>query len=467
MDTDDPAPTAATGGKNDLPWVEKYRPNKLSDLIAHEDIIRIIDKLIDSNNLPHLLLYGPPGTGKTSTIVAAAKKMYGPKKYSSMTLELNASDSRGIDVVRNEIKEFAGTKNLFASASSASVKLIILDEADAMTSDAQFALRRVIEKYAKNAVSLQYLFWWGGLFLQWRWRLDCAFGFGGMMHVLFKVCSVGVMQHSSLSHLTFFLLFLVVLCLDVDLAFDFHYCPCHLFLLYFYINICMYIYPQHPKQRFCLICNYVSKIIPALQSRCTRFRFAPLQPSQIQGRLEFVAHQENIDLTPDAIQAILNLSGGDMRRVLNLLQSSAMSAGNATTALGMEEGGGNAVDDQKTDGGKVALTGTEVYLTSGSPLPEDIDEILDVLLNEQSFQVACEKITNTCSTKGYALADVLKDIALKIGTGTLKLDTPALARLLDGMSQVEDRLASGTSESIQTASLVGVFLGTRQRLQLV
>jgi DNA polymerase III delta prime subunit len=85
--------------KSQLPWVEKYRPQKLEDLVAHEDIINILTNLIDSENLPHLLLYGPPGTGKTSTIVAAAKRMYGGSKaYSCMTLELNASDARGIDV---------------------------------------------------------------------------------------------------------------------------------------------------------------------------------------------------------------------------------------------------------------------------------------------------------------------------------------------------------------------------------
>jgi replication factor C subunit 3/5 len=212
----------------------------------------------------------------------------------------------------------------------------------------------------------------------------------------------------------------------------------------------------------------VSKIIPALQSRCTRFRFAPLQPAQIQGRLEYVAEQENINLKPDAVQAILDLSGGDMRRVLNLLQSSAMSAG---SSVGNDQAttlaGASAPSTSRSNDGKVTLTGTDVYLTSGSPLPDDINDILNVLLNEQSFQVACKQITETCSTKGYALADVLKEIALKIGTGTLKLDTPALARLLDGMSQVEDRLASGTNEAVQTASLVGVFVGTRQRLQLV
>lgn len=318
-----------------LPWVEKYRPERLEDLVAHEDIINIITNLIDSDNLPHLLLYGPPGTGKTSTIVAAAKRMYG-KSYGGMTLELNASDARGIDVVRNEIKEFAGTKQLFNNG----VKLIILDEADAMTSDAQFALRRVIEKYTKNA-------------------------------------------------------------------------------------------------RFCLICNYVSKIIPALQSRCTRFRFAPLSQNQIQSRLEDVAKAENVDLTEDGMKAVLRLSGGDMRRVLNLLQSTAMSH---------EE-----------------VNENNVYSTSGAPLPRDVDEILNCLLNEP-MQDAFTKISNMCSTKGYALNDILQELAAKLID--MKLDSAPLARLLNGMSQVENRLASGTDERIQTASLVGVFVETRQLLTI-
>ncbi len=97
---------------NNLPWIEKYRPTSLQELIAHEEIIQILNKLITSNKLPHLLFYGPPGTGKTSTILACARQMYGDK-FNSMILELNASDDRGIDVVREQIKEFAGTKNIF------------------------------------------------------------------------------------------------------------------------------------------------------------------------------------------------------------------------------------------------------------------------------------------------------------------------------------------------------------------
>lgn len=307
-----------------------------------------ITNLIDSDNLPHLLLYGPPGTGKTSTIVAAAKRMYG-NKYNSMTLELNASDARGIDVVRNEIKEFAGTQQLFSKG----VKLIILDEADAMTSDAQFALRRVIEKYAKNA-------------------------------------------------------------------------------------------------RFCLICNYVSKIIPALQSRCTRFRFAPLAESQIKGRLEFVAKSENVNLTEDGCKAILALSGGDMRRVLNLLQSTAMS---------------NHATDNDDTSMVATVTETDVYLTSGAPLPSDMDKILMWLMNE-TFRTACQNVQKLCTEKGYALADVLEQLTVKLAS--LELDAEPLARLLDGMSKVECRLANNASpeETIQTASLVGVFVETRQLIEM-
>ena len=259
--------------------------------------------------------------------------MYGSASaYRSMTLELNASDARGIDVVRNEIKEFAGTQQLFNKG----IKLIILDEADAMTSDAQFALRRIIEKYSKNA-------------------------------------------------------------------------------------------------RFCIICNYVSKIIPALQSRCTRFRFAPLKREHIQGRLEEIAAKENCNTTPGGLDAILSLSGGDMRRVLNLLQATSMSS--------------KIVDE------------TAVYLTSGAPLPSDIDRILDLLMNA-TFQKAATDIIDVCKTKGYALADVLQDLTAKLVC--LEMDSVPLAMLFDGMSNVEERLACGTDEKIQIASLVGVFVKMRQ-----
>ncbi|KAL8982101.1 MAG: hypothetical protein Q9205_003294, partial [Flavoplaca limonia] len=93
--------------EDSLPWVEKYRPNTLDDVSGHQDILATINKFVDSNRLPHLLLYGPPGTGKTSTILALARRIYGPRNIRQMVLELNASDDRGIDVVREQIKTFA------------------------------------------------------------------------------------------------------------------------------------------------------------------------------------------------------------------------------------------------------------------------------------------------------------------------------------------------------------------------
>ncbi|VVC91245.1 unnamed protein product [Leptidea sinapis] len=128
-------------GTVNLPWVEKYRPSKLEDLVSHDDIIKTISQFMNQNQLPHLLFYGPPGTGKTSTILACAKQLYTPQQFNSMVLELNASDDRGIGIVRGQILSFASTRTIF----KAGPKLIILDEADAMTNDAQNALRRNTE----------------------------------------------------------------------------------------------------------------------------------------------------------------------------------------------------------------------------------------------------------------------------------------------------------------------------------
>ena len=132
-----------------LPWSEKYRPLNISNIIYHEKITRSIMSYMDNNKLPHLLFYGPPGTGKTSTILAIAKHYY-KEDFSNMIMVLNASEERGIETVRNRIKQFVTTIGLYENPDTPPFKLIILDEIDAMTEDAQAILRKVVEKYVNN-----------------------------------------------------------------------------------------------------------------------------------------------------------------------------------------------------------------------------------------------------------------------------------------------------------------------------
>ncbi|XP_077291476.1 replication factor C subunit RfC3 [Arctopsyche grandis] len=320
-----------------LPWVEKYRPATLDDLVSHEDIITTINKFIKEDQLPHLLFYGPPGTGKTSTILACARQIYTPQQFSSMVLELNASDDRGIGIVRGQILSFASTRTIF----KAGFKLIILDEADAMTNDAQNALRRIIEKYTENV-------------------------------------------------------------------------------------------------RFCIICNYLGKIIPAIQSRCTRFRFAPLQSSQIVPRVQDIIAKENIDVTEDGIKALLTLSGGDMRKILNTLQSTWMS--------------------------HKKVTEDNVYSCVGHPLRSDISSIVNWLLNEDDFARCYQQIKDLKDSKGLALSDILTEIHTFVHRTELPSDV--LIQLLSKMADLEQRLSVGCTENTQLVSLIAFFQQVRDLVQL-
>ncbi|KAJ3016601.1 hypothetical protein HKX48_003943 [Thoreauomyces humboldtii] len=208
------------------PWIEKYRPKDMSDISSQEEVVAVLQKTLESQNLPHLLFYGPPGTGKTSTILALAKELYGPEMFRSRVLELNASDERGIDIIRVKVKNFA--KVTVTQSTSGwpcpPYKIIILDEADSMTTDAQSALRRTMETYSKST-------------------------------------------------------------------------------------------------RFCLICNYISRIIDPLASRCAKFRFKPLDVSSTTQRLEYICKSEGVNAPPETVQTLVRLADGDMRRSIMLLQS--------------------------------------------------------------------------------------------------------------------------------------------------
>ena len=315
----------------DLPWVEKYRPSSLDELVAHEAIISTIQKFVKEKKLPHMLFYGPPGTGKTSTILAVAKEMYG-KSYTTMSLELNASDDRGINVVREQIKNFASTQQIISKG----IKLIILDEADSMTNAAQFALRRIIEKYTKST-------------------------------------------------------------------------------------------------RFCLICNYVSKIIPALQSRCTRFRFQPLPSGVATGRIRLIANCENLDLTEDGLKALVELGQGDMRKYLNILQSTSMAFR--------------------------VLDARAIYACTGNPDPAFIDRITEILLS-LNFNEILQEMTQERMNLGFSLSDIIRELHKCVMN--IKFPEKMKMFLVKRMSEIEMRLSQGANEKIQLGALIGAFVEVRE-----
>ncbi|KAF8103174.1 hypothetical protein N665_0188s0127 [Sinapis alba] len=317
------------------PWVEKYRPQSLDDVAAHRDIVDTIDRLTNENKLPHLLLYGPPGTGKTSTILAVARKLYGPK-YRNMILELNASDDRGIDVVRQQIQDFASTQSF--SLGKSSVKLVLLDEADAMTKDAQFALRRVIEKYTKST-------------------------------------------------------------------------------------------------RFALIGNHVNKIIPALQSRCTRFRFAPLDPVHVSQRLKHVIEAEGLDVSESGLAALVRLSNGDMRKAMNILQSTHMAS--------------------------EKISEEEVYLCTGNPLPRDIEQISHWLLNEP-FAESYKKISEMKTRKGLAIVDIVREVTMFVFK--IKMPSDVRVQLINDLADIEYRLSFGCNDKLQLGAIISTFTHARSTL---
>ena len=204
------------------PWVEKYRPTVFEDIVLDKTNKKILSNIIKKNYFPNLLFYGPPGTGKTTTIINLInlyQKTYKQKNKGFM-IHLNASDDRGIDIIRNQINQFVNTKTLFGKG----MKFVILDEVDYMTKNAQHALRYLIQQYSNNV-------------------------------------------------------------------------------------------------RFCLICNYISRIDNALQNEFVRLRFCQLPRDKIYQFLDKIQKSENLNLTKDTIFAVQHVFKSDIRSMINFLQS--------------------------------------------------------------------------------------------------------------------------------------------------
>ena len=313
-----------------LPWIEKYRPTNINDIDYHKVIRNKLKKLINNKKFPHTIFFGPPGTGKTSTILACAREIYG-EGYKTMVLELNGSDDRGIKVIRENIKGFSEYNQLFCRG----VKLVILDEADSMTYDAQFALRRVIENYTHNT-------------------------------------------------------------------------------------------------RFCLICNYISKLIPALQSRCITFRFSNIEKDYALVKLKEVVKKENIKFNKLGLETIIEICKGDMRKCINLLQSVSMATG--------------------------YVNEINVYKCSGEPTSEVFKNLLNYL-TQHSFVDTYNYINNIRLEYSMSLIDLIKRIDKFILN--LSLTNNQLSTLIKDLSEIENNLSNGGTDEIQLGSMIACFLKLR------
>jgi replication factor C small subunit len=317
----------------ELPWVEKYRPNTLKDVMGHEEITKRLQSYVDIQNIPNLLFSGPAGTGKTSSSIAMAREMFG-NNFSQNFLELNASDDRGIDVVRNTIKDFARTL-----AFDSNFKIIFLDECDALTQDAQQALRRTMEKYTKTC-------------------------------------------------------------------------------------------------RFILSCNYSSKIIEPLQSRCVVYRFKPLAGEDIAKHIENVAKKENLTIDEKAKIAVNYVCQGDMRKAINILQ--------ACSSL-------NSKIDEET-----------VYSVSSRARPEQVQEMILLAIGGK-FLEARKKLDDLMYEYGMSGEDIIKQLFRE----TMDLSKEQLSdkdkiELVDIIGEYDFRIVEGASERIQIEALLAQFMKHKQ-----
>lgn len=315
-------------------WTEKYRPKKLEDVVGQRHVADRLKSYVTSRNMPHLLFTGPAGTGKTTCSLALAKEMFGGE-WKGNFIELNASDERGIDVVRGKIKEFART----APIGGAEFKIIFMDEADALTSDAQAALRRTMEKYS---------------------------------------------------------------------------------------GIC----------RFILSCNYSSKIIDPIQSRCAVFRFKPLTADDVREYLGKIVEKENIDITDEAMTGLVHVARGDMRRAVNSLQVAASL--------------GKTIDLDL------------IYQTTGMANPEAVKSMLETAL-EGNFVKARDMLDETMITYGLSGQDIIRQIHSAFFD--LSITDSEKVRLMDKTGEIEFRMVEGSNERIQLEALLAylVMIGGSKR----
>jgi replication factor C small subunit len=313
-------------------WIEKYRPQKLDDIVGQDEIVERLSSYVKSGNLPHLLFTGSAGVGKTTAAVTLAREFF-KDSWQMNFRELNASDERGIDVVRNQIKQFARTTPL----GDAKFKILFLDEADALTTDAQAALRRTMESYAQTC-------------------------------------------------------------------------------------------------RFILSCNYSSKIIDPIQSRCAIYRFKPLGEAAVKEEVHRIAKKEGLSITKEAMDAIVYIAQGDMRKAINALQGAAIIS--------------NKIDDMM------------VYAITSTARPDEIDDLLKRSLGGD-FDGAESVLAFLLHDRGIAPNELINQCYRAIVK--MNLDRGLKVELIDHLGETDFRLSEGANSDIQMEAMIARFIRSSEK----
>ncbi|MBS3790780.1 MAG: replication factor C small subunit [Candidatus Thermoplasmatota archaeon] len=307
-------------------WTEKYRPEELEGVYGQQKVVERLKAYVEKESMPHLLFAGPAGTGKTTSAIALSKEMYG-ENWKTNFFELNASDERGIDVIRNKIKEYAKT----STVSEIGFKIIFMDEADSLTPEAQAALRRTMEKYSHNC-------------------------------------------------------------------------------------------------RFILSCNYSSKIIDPIQSRCAVFRFRTLTDEDVEKWIDNIAEGEDLDVSQEAKRLLISVVGGDLRRITNLLQISASTTSDITEKIVRE--------------------------SANIARPEDIKRLMKDAV-EGNFMEAKKQLDELIVENGLSGEDIIKQIHDEIYE--VPMDNRKKMELVDRIGETEFRLVEGSNERIQLEALIAAI----------
>ena len=308
-------------------WTEKYRPENFSDIKGQKEIVKRVKAFVEQKNMPHLLFSGPAGIGKTSLALVVARQLFG-KGWKQNFLELNASDERGIDVIRHKVKDFARTRAI----GEVPFKIIYLDECDALTKEAQQALRRTMENYTTTC-------------------------------------------------------------------------------------------------RFILSCNYSSKIVDPIQSRCAIFRFKPLEKKNVFDIIDKIASHEKLKADEKAKEALYLVSEGDCRRLENILQSCAVISKQITEDV--------------------------VFSMASVARPKEVKEVIELAVKGK-FVESRNKLLEVMLSYGLSGLDIIKQIQKEVWN--LDISGRKKMELIDKCGEIEFRMVEGSDEFVQLEALLSQIM---------